>query len=203
MEDYITIFFDILGTKYKVKTGTFTAYESLDFSNPSCLMAKKFPSVNMSVFSDSVITACKPEEIDSLLQAITFLYKNWFGDKILVRGGMALGKLAYASIPELDERFNKLDNLSFTRVYGESLVDAVMMEGRSGPGAVLYLHPSVKEIIPDEYIGEAHVDFLNWMKPGDRKWVIEYCQQMMDGSKSAEEKKHLKSTLFLLEKCTA
>jgi hypothetical protein len=203
MENYITIFFDILGTKYKVKTDTFTAYESLDFSNPSCLMAKKFPSINMSVFSDSVITACKPEEIDSLLEAITFLYKNWFSDKILVRGGMALGKLAYASFPELDEMFSNLENLSFTRVYGQSLVDAITVEGRSGPGAVLYLHHSVREIIPDEYVGEGHVDFLNWMKPKDRKWVIEYCQQMMDETKNVEEQRHLKSTLFLLEKCTA
>jgi hypothetical protein len=203
MEDYIAIFFDILGTKYKVKTGTFTAYESLDFSNPSCLMAKKFPSINMSVFSDSVIIACKPEDVDSLLQAIMFLYKNWFGDRILVRGGMALGKLAYATFPELDEMFNTLENLSFTRVYGESLVDAVTVEGRSGPGAVLYLHPSVRDIIPDEYVGEGHVDFLNWMKPKDREWVIEYCQQMMDESKNAEEQRHLKSTLYLLKNCCA
>jgi hypothetical protein len=65
------------------------------------------------------------------------------------------------------------------------------------------LHHSVREIIPDEYVGEGHVDFLNWMKPKDRKWVIEYCQQMMDETKNVEEQRHLKSTLFLLEKCTA
>jgi hypothetical protein len=162
----------------------------------------KITSLYSLIFLERNIKS-KQERLLSLLQAIAFLYKNWFGDKILVRGGMALGKLAYASLPELDEMFNELDNLSFTRVYGGSLVDAVITEGKSGPGAVLYLHPSVKEIIPDELIGEGHVDFLNWMNPKDRKWVIEYCQQMMDGTKNAMEQKHLKSTLFLLKKCTA
>jgi len=196
---YITAFFDILGTKYKVKTGTFTDYESLDFSNTACLMAKKFPSINVSIFSDSIIVFCKKAHLNDLLDTIAFLYQSWFSDLILVRGGVAYGELIHITSPELDDNFKDLKNLSLTRIYGKSLVDAVLTEKKSGPGAMCFMHSSMHSIIPEHYRGQGPVEFIDWLTPQENKWIFEYCENMLEQSQNSKEKKHLKATLYLFK----
>jgi len=181
---YISAFFDILGTKYKIKSGIASVHESLDFSNTACLMAKKHPNINVSIFSDSIIIFCSKEHLDDLLDTIGFLYQSWFSDLILVRGGIAYGKLTHITAPELDDNFKHLKNLSMTRIYGESLVDAVLTEEKSGPGAMCFMHSSMHSMIPEHYRGKGPVEFINWVTHQEIDWVFEYCETMLKKSQS-------------------
>lgn len=86
-----------------------------------------------------------------------------------------------------------------TRIYGESLVNAVLTEEKSGPGAMCFMHSSMDAIIPERYRGTGPVDFVNWLPTQNNDWIFEYCERMLKRSESIEEQKQLKATLHLFK----
>jgi len=135
-------FFDILGTKDAVMNDQFGDLVALDFVGHVGFAAKHFPSLRFAVFSDSVIVSANEDDDSSFLQAVQFMYGQWYADFIFVRGGIADGEIRWVDYKIVDEMFNALPNLMYARVYGKGLVIANELEQRSGPGAITFLTES-------------------------------------------------------------
>jgi hypothetical protein len=137
-------YFDILGTKARVRQGRFDDLEISDFANPPELIAKQFPSFRLAAFSDSVLLSAPPGSALDFLRAINFMTKNWSADLVFVRGGVALGEIIWLdSMPH--ER--DLPNFTCARVYGKALVEAVTLERTSGPGVATFVSNSASDLM--------------------------------------------------------
>ena len=143
--DQLVAFCDLLGTAARIKSGSFSPLTSLDFANPIGVAAMDAPGMRFAVFSDSCIISCPPEDPRALLSVLTFLSRNWHADGMLVRGGVALGAIDWVDHPT-DKLFDRLQNLSLSRVFGAGLVDAYETERKSGPGAVIFVHSSAERL---------------------------------------------------------
>ncbi len=150
----IVAFLDVLGTKEAVMSGRFSDIQALDFVGPAGVAASFFKDLRFAVFSDSIVISAAEGCETQLVQALSMMYGNWFSDFVLVRGGIAIGDICWVDQPGVDERFRRLRNLSFARLYGSGLVRAYEIEERSGPGAICYLSESAAGTLSDRISGD-------------------------------------------------
>ncbi len=174
----IVAFLDILGTKDMVKRDQFSDLLILDFVNVVCLAARMNPKLRFAAFSDSVIISAKKNNIVEFVSALSFIYSNWFGDEIFVRGGIALGEIRWVYQKHTDKLFLNLPNLMYTRVYGKALIDAHEIEHKSGPGAICFVTERASiflKKINTNYILDGMTRSLVW---ADSRHVIDLCASL-------------------------
>ena len=132
-------FFDILGTKDAVMNDRFSDSITRDFVSPVAIAARSYQKLRFAVFSDSVIVSAEEGDERNFLRAITYMSRQWLGDYIFVRGGVAVGDIRWVDSKLNDEMFSKYPNLMYARVYGKALILAHDLEQKSGPGAITFL----------------------------------------------------------------
>lgn len=165
MTENIVSFFDILGTSSMVMKGDFSDLHTLDFANPVGIVAAFNAEMRFSVFSDSVIISSPIDKIFEFVSVVSFLFSNWFADGIFVRGGISSGEINWVDDNVTDNIFNQYKNLSYSRIYGQALINAHNVEQKSGAGAICfvdqYASQSIK-LIDRKYIIEGYSDMLVW-----------------------------------------
>lgn len=196
-------FFDILGTKAAVRKRRFDDYCLLDFANPVGIAAHKYTALRFAVFSDSVIVSCDATFAAMFVAAVHDIFEQWTADHIFVRGGISVGDIRWVDHPSDQRWFGKLRNFSYCRVYGGALVDAVEMEGRSGPGVLCFLTENaaavLSKVAPHSYISAAsHI-----LIPFPERTLAAVAKTMefllSRAGLDEEEKKHLSATVRLLK----
>ena len=178
-------FFDILGTKEKTMSGRFSALDAREFVAPIGLAAGFTPKVRFAVFSDSLILTAEAEEIPSLLRAVNFIYGNWLEELIYVRGGISCGEVHWVDDEATDKRFQRLRNLTYSRIYGKGLVAAYQLEQRSGPGAVCYLTDGAATLfreIESASVLDGHAPMLCWATEPQAQGMFRYAASHLDRS---------------------
>lgn len=195
-------FFDILGTKDKIGNREFDDFTCLDFANPAALAARQYPKIRIAIFSDSVICSASQNDVDEFLNAIDFMYSNWYGDKIFVRGGISYGDLRWIDIHESEKPFLQPSNCSIARVYGHALIEAINVEKSSGPGAVPFLSDEAScnlEKCCSERILKSSMDILIFSSIDKIKQIIEWIEGLNIENKSNLAKRQLQATNFILK----
>ena len=166
----LVAFLDILGTKDLVKNDQFSELHILDFVNPVGIAANDHPNLRFAVLSDSVIISAECNYVDEFIEALAFIYPNWFGDGINVRGGIAVGDIEWVDQPHTDKWFRNLNNLMYARVYGKALIEAYEVEQKSGPGAICFVNEKASDLIykiNSNYILEGATNALIWADEGE------------------------------------
>ena len=136
--DYIVGYFDILGTADRIKNGSFASSELLDFAGAIASQARLYPESRIGVFSDGAMLAVPAEAPLDFLAIVEFASCNWLADHVLVRGGVAVGRMQWMD-EQASDFFSGLPNLTMTRVFGPALVGAIELERSSGPGLLYFL----------------------------------------------------------------
>ena len=196
-------FFDILGTKDAVMGDRFSDLFALDFVGPVGAAAKLFPTLRYAVFSDSVIVSAEQGNETAFLQAIQYMYGQWYADFILVRGGIAEGEIRWVDHKPVDEMFNQLPNLMYARVYGKGLVIAAELEQRSGPGSIAFLtEPAAKLIssVSPNSVLPGTTPMLCWASEREANTLVGYSQVNLDQEPNqGAGRRHAQATLFYWE----
>jgi hypothetical protein len=194
----LVAFLDILGTEEMVRNDEFDDFQSLDFVNPVCIMARYNPKLRFAVFSDSVIVASPTDDASKFVSVLSFLYTQWFADYVLVRGGVSVGEIRWVDQPSIDGIFRGLPNLAYARVYGKALVEAHRLEQRSGPGAICFVDEKASELLRtanDNYVLLGQTDALIWT---DRRQLENWCKVSkfyLDRQKvGTEARRHMRAT---------
>ena len=195
-------FFDILGTSEMVTQGSFSEYFSFDFVNPVGLAAMRYPEFKFAVFSDNAVISCDASRASEFVFLITELHMSWFADHIFVRGGVALGDIQWVEF-DIDKKFNGLSNFSFSRVYGEALIEAYNSERRSGPGALCFVSEDAAAFLKKKVPGSifstlSHI--LVWMPTEKLDHLIGVFKDLSEKKeKSIEAQRHFLATVRLLK----
>jgi len=196
-------FFDILGTKDAVINDQFGDLVALDFVGHVGLAAKHFPSLRFAVFSDSVIVSVDEEEDSLFLQAVQYMYGQWYADFIFVRGGIADGEIRWVDHKSVDKMFNTFPNLMYARVYGKGLVIANEIEQRSGPGAITFLTESaanrLSALNPNSVL-LGTTPMLCWASEREASLLIGYLKIHLEHiPKEGPGRRHALATLYYWE----
>lgn len=163
-------FFDLLGTKAKIEQKQLSALVVLDFAGAPAVLAIDFPKLRFAVFSDSVIITCEDEDIDEFIIAVCNLMLMWSADWIHPRGGIAHGEVSWIDDAGIDHIEKIVSNYVSARIYGKALIEAVELESKSGPGAVVFLSDESAEKFNEKFPGSAHssmINILNWATKKD------------------------------------
>ncbi len=196
-------FFDILGTKDAVINDQFGDLVALDFVGHVGLAAKHFPSLRFAVFSDSVIVSANEEEDLLFLQAVQYMYGQWYADFIFVRGGIADGEIRWVDYKPADELFNACSNLMYARIYGKGLVIANEIEQRSGSGAITFLTESaanrLSAINPNSVL-PGTTPMLCWASEREASMLVGYLKIHLEHMpNNGPGRRHALATLYYWE----
>lgn len=143
----LVAFLDCLGTKRKVLDGEYNAYNSLDFINAAGIAAQFCPNLKFAAFSDSVVVSSSIKDLDIFVRAVSFLYRSWISDGILIRGGVAFDQVTWLDHPPADRIFGNLENFSYVRLFGPALIKAINLESNSGKGASIFLSDEASDVV--------------------------------------------------------
>jgi hypothetical protein len=163
--------------------------------------ALDFPASRFAAFSDCVILSSPADKPQDFLGVLRVLFENWFADGIRVRGGVAVGEIQWVD-DQMDPKFRRLKNISFARVYGNALSEAVEIERSSGPG----IHPfaadavadRLRDIAPDSVLCLSS-NVLRWYDWGKiDKWMA-YWEIQLDREDSVQARRHIRATKRVLE----
>ncbi len=195
----LVAFLDILGTKEQILADEFLPDAgSLDFANAVGLTAYLAPKLHFAVFSDSVIVSSEENDAEVFVKALGHIYANWYGDLILVRGGIAAGEIDWVEDIRNDPFFRKLRNFMYARVYGRAVVEAHQLEQRSGPGAVCFLSEKASKALSNVHqnaVLEGPVDCLAWATERIARTVRDYMELGASREiKETERRRHLLAT---------
>ncbi len=189
-------FLDILGTKDMVARGQFSDLHALDFSGAVVVAAAKFSKARFAVFSDCIVFSLPTDHLLDLPALLSTLFENWISDGMLVRGGLAVGEIRWVDY-EIDHEFAQLKNLSFARVYGQALSEAVEIEKSSGPGALVFASDEATELlvqaIPDGGL-RLSSNVLRWFKWENLDAWIGTMDIYLEHSESSQAKRHIQAT---------
>ena len=178
-------FFDILGTRDKVVNDRFCDIDVLEFVNAIGVAAGFTPNIRFVVFSDSLIIATEPTQIRSLLQALNFMYGNWFSELVYVRGAFSCGDVRWVDDAVSDKHFRRLSNLTYCRIYGKGLVSAYQLEQSSGPGAVCFLTKEAAALFREKETAsvlDGNVPMLCWATSRQAKIADKYASSHLERS---------------------
>lgn len=137
-------YLDILGTKELVSRDEFSDSHAFDFSGAVAVAALRFRSARFAAFSDCVIFSVPANSPNDIISILCHLFENWLSDGIFVRGGISVGDIRWIDY-QSDREFRGLKNLSFARVYGKALSEAVDIERSSGPGILPFASDAVAD----------------------------------------------------------
>lgn len=200
----IVCFFDILGTRERVKKGEFDDIEALDFANPVGIVAMHNQNMRFAVFSDSVIFSCPEEDAKSFVAVVSYLYSQWFSDTVFVRGGVSVGEINWVDDMATDAMFCRLRNLSFSRIYGKALVTAHSTEERSGPGSICFLDESSSAILKrtdSKFVLAGPTDALVWLDKRSLEYWADILPMWQTNYKVGDEaRRHLTATIDYLSR---
>ena len=192
-------YFDILGTKARVRKDRFDDLEISDFATPPEIIAKQFPSFRLAAFSDSVLLSAPPSSALDFLRAINFMTTNWSADLVFVRGGVALGEIIW-----LDSISHERDLPNFTcaRVYGKALVEAISLEHTSGPGIATFVSNNASALLEANVPGSILYAQSNVLVSLTQQEITNWKRFYSDWSKHSENEvelnTHLSATIRLL-----
>jgi len=199
---YYVAYLDILGTKDKITNREYDDYTCIDFANAAALAAQQYSKIRVAIFSDSVICSASQDNIDDFLNAIDFMYLNWYADGILVRGGISYGDLRWIDIPESEKPYLQPSNCSIARVYGQALIEAINVEKSSGPGSVPFLSNeascSLTKDYPDRILKNS-TNVLIFSSINKIKQIMDRIEGINIDNKSRLAKIQLHATNFILK----
>jgi hypothetical protein len=199
--DQLVGYFDILGTKDRVQKGQFDDLEVFDFAGPPESVASAFASFRLAAFSDSVILSASSNRALDFLRAVNFLMCNWAADLVFVRGGVALGEIVWVDSIHPDNA-RQFPNFSCARVYGKALVEAVKIEGSSGPGIATFVSDSAADFFENEIPGSilrGHSNILVFLNQKEmRDWKGFYNDWAKRKQRDTSANLHFRATLRLL-----
>lgn len=194
VKNQLVLFLDVLGTKNQINS--MVPLDSSTFVNPIIFAAESYPSIHFAVFSDCVIISCSLEEQKCCVSVLGFLYNIWIGDGMLVRGGLSFGEIRWINDHSVDKIAKKLNNISFSRVYGKALVNAHNIEGKSGPGAMCFIDRYGSNVLDKIYVLEGPTDCLICAEESGVKGTIDICRYYLKEPDIGEDEyKHWKATL--------
>ena len=178
-------FFDILGTRDAVMADRFGYTDSREFINAIGCAAEFSPSIRFAVFSDSLVFSAETEDVGAVLTAVSFMYGNWLSEMVNVRGAISCGDIHWPSSYD-DESFDKLDNFTYTRVFGKGLVTAYELEQRSGPGSICFLTGTAADVIrahEPRSVLDGHTAMLCWATEREARGFDGYAKDHLSRSK--------------------
>lgn len=195
-------FFDLLGTKSLVKSGRFSRDHVLDFSAPAGLVVDRHREWRAAAFSDCIVLSCVEHDSAAFVDEVGYMFANWWADGMLVRAGIAHGRVSWADEPSIDRAIFALPNFTFARVYGEALVDAYELEGASGPGSICHLSEGAASLLQAAAPGsviESIGPMLNWMEADDIEKWLNWHRSTLEGEVAKEARRHLLATVRFLK----
>jgi hypothetical protein len=191
-------FFDILGTGERVMSERFSDIDALEFVNAIGIAARFTPTVRFAVFSDSLIVSAELTEVRPLLRAINFMYGNWFGELVRVRGAISCGDIRWVTDAVSDGLFRGCPNLTYARVYGKGLVIAYDLERSSGPGAICFLTEGAAELfrgVETNSVLDGLTPMLCWATESQAKMLEGYATNHLEQTeKESGERRHAAAT---------
>jgi hypothetical protein len=108
-----------------VKSGRFSRDHVLDFTAPAGLVVDRHREWRAAAFSEGIVLSCAEHDSAAFVDEVGYMFANWWADGMLVRAGIAHGRVSCADELSIDRAIFALPNFTFARVYGEALVDGV------------------------------------------------------------------------------
>ncbi len=199
---HLVAFLDILGSTELTRSGQFGSYP-FDFVNAAGAACMFIPRIRGAAFSDSVLLSCQGNYPLDFISALAFVHRNWFADAILVRGGVVLGEIEWLGHDAADHFFDNLKNFLYARVYGNGLVEAQLLEKKSGPGALCHVSQSAASVLAAALpacIFRGPSNLFVW--PGNRgvEWHHSHFTRLVSNrDPDSPEGRHLGATLWFFD----
>lgn len=199
---HLVAFLDILGTTELTRSGHFASIP-FDFVNAAGLACKFLPRIRGAAFSDCVVLSCHSSTPLDFISALAFVHRQWFSDAILVRGGVVLGEINWLDQEAGDDFFDNIKNFLYARVYGKGLIEASLLERKSGPGALCHVSDaaaSVLEASVPACIFRGPSNLFVW--PGSRgvEWNHHFFTNLVNTrNHDSPEGRHLRATLWFFD----
>ena len=201
-EPHLVAFVDILGTKGKVASGTFSDMHLFDFANIIGVAAHHNPDSRFAAFSDSAIISTPASRPNEFLGILDLCFSNWFADAIFVRGGVAVGGITWVDIHLDQVFFRQLPNFACARVYGPALVEAVELERTSGPGAFAFASDAAAELLATARADSIYRDQSNvvvCLSPERLNGIRKLQQRFLDIEDTSGQR-HLRASIRLIDR---
>ncbi len=200
-------YFDVLNMHY---AGTNTeARESITtaFVKPIRFVAVKHADLKCEVFPDSLVMGCNPEFLETYIQIVQGLYRNWCANYVLVRGG-----IAYGEIESISGSFEKrlpsvIDGMKMVRLNGPALADAYRLTENAVPGMLCFLTPVIAEVIKlnvPALVTAENPHSLVWFDSGNAEGYSSIFRMMLERTELHLRKAetHILATIDFLEQYT-
>ncbi len=187
------------GTNAEVKESIVTA-----FLKPIRFVTAKYPDLKCEVFPDSLVLGCDPEFLETFLQIVRGMYRNWCANYILVRGGIAYGEIDSMSGFFEKSLLSLTNGMKMVRLNGPALADAYRLTEGEVPGMLCFFTPLLREVIrgnAPELITEDIPQSLVWFDSGNSAGYSSIFRMMLERTEPHLRKAapHILATIEFIE----